>query len=111
MTAVATVFANQVIAVRHLRGRRGWVALARFQFHHVMMAFQAGAFGEPFGVHRKDPMPIVKPTVFFRPFFALFSIVRRVRCPLKLGGTPLPFMTTGTSEHSHFVWAGGTEKQ
>ena len=56
-------------------------------------------------------MVVTEPTILATPALLLLGIVRRVRGPLKGGGTPLPFMTDGATEDRHLVRAKRTDEQ
>ena len=67
MASITTESTYQSVAPRQLGSRRVVKSLAPFQLHHIMVAFQTGTLDEPPRIHRRCPMRIVKPAVFFVP--------------------------------------------
>ena len=111
MAAVATVLADQVPALHHLRRRGVREPWTGFQISHFVMTFQTCTLGESLRVHRENPVMVVEPTVLLRPFFSLRRRIGRVRRPFEVGRTPLPLMAGRAAQERQRVGAERADKQ
>ena len=93
VAAKTAISKNQIVTMSKFRRRGLFKPISQLELDHFVMTLQTGAFRETFRIHWVDPVVVVKPTILLRPAPLLFGVIRRVRDPLKLGGTPLPFVT------------------
>ena len=111
VTAIATVLADEVIALDELRCGRLGKPLARLEIDHLMVALQAARFLESLRQHRVDPVVVVEPAMFDVPFMPLLGRVGRVRGPLEARRTPLPLVADRAAEGLHRMRTGRAHKE